>query len=99
MDARRLMHNAPMTYRSTNPAKLDELVIEIKLSNPDEIAAVARAAHAVQHSWADVPAPVRGQVIANIGTLVEANAEALAQLVTREVGKPLAESRGEVQEI
>ena len=45
------------------------------------------------------PAPVRGQVIAKIGRLVEANAEALAQLVTREVGKPIAEARGEVQEI
>ena len=46
-----------------------------------------------------MPAPVRGRVIAAIGRLVEANAEALARLVTREVGKPIAESRGEVQEI
>ncbi|MFD0853639.1 aldehyde dehydrogenase family protein, partial [Actinomadura adrarensis] len=44
-------------------------------------------------------APVRGQVIANIGRLVEANKEGLARVVTREVGKPFAESLGEVQEI
>ncbi|MFZ0158368.1 MAG: aldehyde dehydrogenase family protein, partial [Kineosporiaceae bacterium] len=49
--------------------------------------------------WAAVPAPIRGRVIAAIGRLIEANAETLAQLVTREVGKPLAEARGEVQEI
>jgi aldehyde dehydrogenase (NAD+) len=42
---------------------------------------------------------VRGRVIAAIGRIVEANADALARLVTREVGKPLAEARGEVQEI
>ena len=42
---------------------------------------------------------MRGRVIAAIGRLVEANFEALSQLVTREVGKPIAESRGEVQEI
>ncbi|MBC8090862.1 MAG: aldehyde dehydrogenase family protein, partial [Pseudonocardia sp.] len=52
-----------------------------------------------QRAWAAVPAPVRGQVIGRIGRLVEANADALARLVTREIGKPLAEARGEVQEI
>ncbi len=46
-----------------------------------------------------MPAPVRGQVIGNLGRLVEANLETLAQLVTREIGKPIAEARGEVQEI
>ena len=48
---------------------------------------------------AATPAPVRGRVIAQIGRLVEANAEALADLVVREVGKPRAEALGEVQEI
>ncbi len=46
-----------------------------------------------------MPAPVRGQVVASIGRIVADNKEALARLVTREVGKPLAEARGEVQEI
>ena len=50
-------------------------------------------------TWAAVPAPVRGRVIAQVGRLVEANKEALARLVTREIGKPYAESLGEVQEI
>ena len=42
---------------------------------------------------------MRGRVVERIGRLVEANAEALARLVTREIGKPLAEARGEVQEV
>jgi aldehyde dehydrogenase (NAD+) len=42
---------------------------------------------------------VRGRVIAAAGRIVEANKEALARLVTREIGKPYAEARGEVQEI
>ena len=46
-----------------------------------------------------MPAPTRGRVIAQVGRLVEANKEALARLVTREIGKPYAESLGEVQEI
>ena len=47
----------------------------------------------------EVPAPVRGRAIQQIGRLVEDNKEALARLVTREIGKPYAESLGEVQEI
>ena len=46
-----------------------------------------------------MPAPARGRVIAQVGRLVEANKEALARLVTREIGKPYAEALGEVQEI
>jgi aldehyde dehydrogenase (NAD+) len=87
------------SYSSTNPARLDEVVTTVTLADPDGIVRAARAAKQAQPAWADVPPPVRGQVIANIGRLVEANAEALARLVTREVGKPLAEARGEVQEI
>jgi alpha-ketoglutaric semialdehyde dehydrogenase len=46
-----------------------------------------------------VPAPIRGRAIQQVGRLVEDNKEALARLVTREIGKPYGESLGEVQEI
>ena len=42
---------------------------------------------------------MRGRAIQQLGRLVEDNKEALARLVTREIGKPYAESLGEVQEI
>ena len=86
-------------YQSVNPANLSEVVAEVALSGRSAVVGACAGAKDAQRAWADVPAPVRGQVIANIGRLVEANAEALARLVTREVGKPLAEARGEVQEI
>jgi alpha-ketoglutaric semialdehyde dehydrogenase len=85
--------------RSTNPARTSEVVAEVRLGDSGTFAAAARAARAAQPAWADVPAPVRGRAIAHIGRLVEANAEALARLVTREVGKPYAEALGEVREI
>ncbi|HEX4724010.1 MAG TPA: aldehyde dehydrogenase family protein [Pseudonocardiaceae bacterium] len=86
-------------YVSRNPANLTDVVATIELGDPDSLVAAARTAKAAQRGWADVPAPVRGRVIANIGRLVEANIDALAALVTREIGKPAAEARGEVQEI
>ena len=45
------------------------------------------------------PAPIRGRAIAHIGRLIEDNAEALARLVTAEIGKPYGEALGEVREI
>ncbi|GAB2987221.1 aldehyde dehydrogenase family protein [Saccharothrix stipae] len=87
------------TYVSTNPADLSDVVTRVDLVGAEEFAAAARRAHQAQREWARVPAPVRGQVVANVGRLVEANAEALARIVAREIGKPLPEARGEVQEV
>jgi alpha-ketoglutaric semialdehyde dehydrogenase len=84
---------------STNPARTDEIVAEVALGDAQTFLAACRAARQAQPSWADLPAPVRGRAIAHIGRLVEANAEALARLVTREIGKPYAEALGEVREV
>ncbi|GAA3386923.1 aldehyde dehydrogenase family protein [Streptomyces roseoviridis] len=84
---------------SYNPARLDEAVAEVELVGADGFAAACAAAKAGQQAWADTPAPVRGRTIAAAGRLVEANAERLAALVTREIGKPYAEALGEVREI
>jgi len=84
---------------STNPARMSEVVATVGLGDAKVFVAAARAARAAQPAWADVPAPIRGRAIAHIGRLVEANAESLARLVTREVGKPYAEALGEVREI
>src|SRR5215831_17515902 len=87
------------TVESVNPADLADTVARVELADAATFALASRAAKAAQPGWARVPAPVRGQVIAAIGRIVSENADALARLVTREVGKPLAEARGEVQEI
>ena len=87
------------TVSSTNPAHLDDVVAEVSLSSSRTFLEACRSAKEAQSGWAGVPAPVRGRVIAEVGRIVEANKDALARLVTREVGKPLAESLGEVQEI
>ncbi len=84
---------------STNPANTSQTVAEVLLGDASTFVDACRAARAAQREWAKVPAPARGRVIANVGRLVETNKEALSRLVTREVGKPYAESLGEVQEI
>ncbi|HZA81172.1 MAG TPA: aldehyde dehydrogenase family protein, partial [Actinomycetes bacterium] len=86
-------------HASVNPAHTGEVVAEVLLAEPATFVAACRAAREAQPGWAATPAPVRGRAIKQLGHLVEENREALARLVTREIGKPLAESRGEVQEI
>jgi acyl-CoA reductase-like NAD-dependent aldehyde dehydrogenase len=84
---------------SVNPARTSETVAEVLLGDADTFVQACRAARGAQREWAEVPAPIRSQVIKKIGRIVENNKEALARLVTREIGKPYGESLGEVQEI
>jgi acyl-CoA reductase-like NAD-dependent aldehyde dehydrogenase len=87
------------TTPSTNPARLDEVVGHVAFADAGTFVAGAEAARKAQDAWAAVPAPVRGRAIAHIGRLIEDNADALARLVTDEIGKPYAEALGEVREI
>ncbi|HYZ30519.1 MAG TPA: aldehyde dehydrogenase family protein, partial [Thermoleophilaceae bacterium] len=87
------------TLRSVNPAKTDELVAEVQLGDAGTFVEACRAARAAQESWARTPPPLRGRAIQQIGRLVEDNKEALARIVTREIGKPYSEALGEVQEV
>src|SRR5262252_4357415 len=82
-----------------NPANTDDVVAEALLGDASTFVAACRAAREAQRAWADTPAPVRGRAVQQIGRLVEENKEALARLITREIGKPYRESLGEVQEV
>ncbi len=87
------------TLTVTNPARLVEVVAEARLGDADTFVRAAISARAAQRDWAAVPAPVRGRAIQQFGRLVEDNLESLARVITREIGKPIRESRGEVQEV
>ena len=82
----------------TDPAHLDTVVSRVRFGDAGTFALAAERADAAQAAWAAVPAPVRGVAIHDLGRIIAANKEALARIITREVGKPYAESLGEVQE-
>jgi aldehyde dehydrogenase (NAD+) len=84
---------------STNPANLADVVADAWLGDASTLVEACRAARVAQEAWAATPAPVRGRTVQQIGRLVEANKQALARLVTREIGKPYPEALGEVQEV
>jgi acyl-CoA reductase-like NAD-dependent aldehyde dehydrogenase len=86
-------------FTSTNPSDIKEVIATVPEASASEILTVLRTAKTAQKSWAKLPAPTRGRIIANVGRLVESNKEALAKLITKEMGKVYSEALGEVQEV
>ena len=80
-----------------NPANTDDVLGTVKLSTRDEARKAVEAAAEAFHSWRTTPAPQRGRIVARFARLLEEEKESLAQILTREEGKTVAESRGELQ--
>ncbi|MBM4251210.1 MAG: aldehyde dehydrogenase family protein [Deltaproteobacteria bacterium] len=92
-------HNSNRTIESRSPANLDNILGVFGEADKTLIADAAAAARKAFKTWSRTPAPVRAGVIQNFGRLVESNKEALASIVTHEIGKPYKEALGSVQEV
>ena len=86
------------TFKSTNPAWLDDCLGEFPLSNEADVHEALAAARDAFPGWAATPAPTRGQIIGNMGRLLMEHKDAIVAIETREIGKTLKESAGSVQE-
>ena len=86
------------TFESRNSSDLSDLVGIFPEATSDQVRAACRAAREAFRGWAKTPAPIRGELIGQIGDALEREKEALSRLVTREMGKTLKEARGSVQE-
>jgi acyl-CoA reductase-like NAD-dependent aldehyde dehydrogenase len=80
-----------------NPANTGEVLARIPLSTREEMKEAIITAKAAFPSWRDVPAPSRGKILFKAVRLMEEQKEDLARLLTREEGKSLKDSLGEVQ--
>ncbi|HUE97446.1 MAG TPA: aldehyde dehydrogenase family protein, partial [Longimicrobiaceae bacterium] len=69
----------------------------VPLSTPDEVNEAVRAAKAAFPGWRATPAVERVRVLFRLRALLEENKEGLARDLSREHGKSLAETRGEIQ--
>ncbi len=86
------------TLSRENPARATEVVSLAPISDASDIDAAVKAAVAAYPAWKLVPAPRRGLMIAEAGRILSTRKEEIATLMTREMGKPIAEARGDVQE-
>jgi len=85
------------TVTNVNPANTDDILGTIRQATRDEARQAVEVAAEAFSAWRATPSPVRGRIIAKAARLMEENQEDLAQILTREEGKILAESRGELQ--
>ncbi|MGB1432560.1 MAG: aldehyde dehydrogenase family protein [Candidatus Poseidoniaceae archaeon] len=85
-------------FESRNPANKDDLLGHFPRSTKDDVHAALDAAHAALPGWSSTPAPTRGQIIGNMARLLLDLKDDIVRLETREIGKTLKESGGEVQE-
>ena len=85
------------TFFNTNPAT-GEMLGEYPASGPEDVDAAVAAAAQAYRSWRLVPAPKRAEIVYRAGEIIRARKEELARTMTREMGKILIETRGDVQE-
>jgi alpha-ketoglutaric semialdehyde dehydrogenase len=86
------------TFESRNPADTRDLVGIFAASEAADVAAAIRAAEDALPTWRSMPAPKRGEIMYAFGALLAEHKERFARAMTREMGKVLAEARGDVQE-
>jgi aldehyde dehydrogenase (NAD+) len=86
------------TLENRNPANTDELIGEFPLSGPEDVDAAVSAARNAYKSWRLTPAPKRAEILFRVAELLVKRKEDFARGMTREMGKVLAETRGDVQE-
>lgn len=86
------------TFENRNPANWDEVVGTFPKSGKEDVDEAVHAARAAFEKWRLVPAPRRGDIMRKVGDIMVARKEELSQQMTREMGKVLAETRGDVQE-
>jgi aldehyde dehydrogenase (NAD+) len=80
-----------------NPAN-GKVIVKVPLSTDKDVEEAVQAAKAAQKEWALVPAPMRAEVLYEVGRIMKEKKEHLSKLLTLENGKILEEARGEVQE-
>jgi alpha-ketoglutaric semialdehyde dehydrogenase len=86
------------TYLHRNPANTSEIIGEFPLSSQSDIDNAVSAGRAAYKTWRLVPAPKRAEILFRVAELLVKRKEEFSRDMTREMGKVVAETRGDVQE-
>jgi aldehyde dehydrogenase (NAD+) len=86
------------TILNLNPADHSDVIGAFPSSHAEDVALAVAAAKKAFATWRLVPAPKRAEILLRAGSNLVQNKEKYAREMTREMGKVLAETRGDVQE-
>jgi alpha-ketoglutaric semialdehyde dehydrogenase len=85
------------TFENRNPANIDELVGLFIKGSASDIQSASDAAARALPAWSAMPAPARGNLLFKVAEILDRNFDQIAAEMTREEGKTLPESKGEVR--
>jgi acyl-CoA reductase-like NAD-dependent aldehyde dehydrogenase len=85
-------------FENRNPAKQKDLIGMFPRSGREDVDRAVAAARDAFVDWSRTPAPARGDILRRVGDLLTARKDEIAKAATREMGKTLQETRGDVQE-
>ncbi|HZH60666.1 MAG TPA: aldehyde dehydrogenase family protein [Metabacillus sp.] len=79
-----------------NPANTDEIVGYVQNSTVDDVNIAVSTARNIQKEWENTSSVERGNILHKVANVLETKTEDIAVSATKEMGKTLAETRGEV---
>jgi alpha-ketoglutaric semialdehyde dehydrogenase len=85
-------------FENRNPARQSDLIGLFPRSGGEDVDRAVRAATEALDGWRRTPAPARGDILRRVGDLLTERKDEIARAATREMGKVLTETRGDVQE-
>jgi acyl-CoA reductase-like NAD-dependent aldehyde dehydrogenase len=85
-------------FENRNPAKQSDLIGLWPRSTREDVDRAVEAAKAAFPAWSRLPAPARGDILRRVGDLLTERKDEIARAATREMGKVLTETRGDLQE-
>jgi alpha-ketoglutaric semialdehyde dehydrogenase len=84
------------TYKRENPANIEEIISISPNSTEEDANNAVEAAHEAFQTWSRLSSITRGKYLYRFAEILEAQKNEVAELLTKEQGKPLSESLGEV---
>lgn len=85
-------------FENRNPANQDDLIGLFQDSTADDLSAAVDAAQKAYETWRLTPAPKRAEFLYKVGEILKRDKEKMAREMTREMGKIVDETKGDIQE-
>jgi acyl-CoA reductase-like NAD-dependent aldehyde dehydrogenase len=98
VDGKWVKSGTGQTFENRNPANQDDLVGIFQESNADDLNAAVEAASKAYESWRLTPAPKRAEYLYRVGDILKRRKDEMAREMTREMGKVVDETKGDIQE-
>jgi alpha-ketoglutaric semialdehyde dehydrogenase len=98
VDGRWVPSSSGRTFENRNPADTSDLIGVFQQSDAADVDAAIAAAARAYEQWRLVPAPLRAEILFRAAQIIVDRKETFARDMTREMGKVLKETRGDVQE-